>query len=190
MNLIFLVILLWQSYTHFSVSGAIVTFLIWLLLLPPLLTRVLLFNVKLSQSKYPSNDKVFVCWWLSVQLQTPFLKYPAIEETIRYIPGLYSAWLRLWGAKIGKGVFWSPQCIVVDRPFLEIGDHTLLGMRTKICSHFINKTKNRNEFTLYLKPVVIGAHCTVGGNSILQLGTQIKDNACVKAHTIVKGADL
>ena len=31
-------------------------------------------------------------------------RFPALEAALRLVPGLYSAWLRLWGSRVGRGV--------------------------------------------------------------------------------------
>lgn len=38
------------------------------------------------------------------------------------IPGIFSCWLRLWGAKVGRDVYWTTRLEIADRSLLEIGD--------------------------------------------------------------------
>ena len=65
---------------------------------------------------------------------------------------LKSSLLRLFGAKIGKAVYWKPR-INIHIPWnLEVGDHTWMG--EEVC--IIN-----------FAPVTIGAHCCLSQRSFL-----------------------
>ncbi len=58
-----------------------------------------------------------------------------MEEILRLIPGLYSFWLRAWGSRVGKLTYWAPQTVILDRGFLEIGDHVIFGAGVRINPH-------------------------------------------------------
>ena len=89
-----------------------------LLLLPPLAARFLLRARPLEIGRHVVGSPTFFTWWAVASLQGLYNRIPAIEETLRLVPGLYSAWLRLWGARIGRLTFWAPGVQVLDRPLL------------------------------------------------------------------------
>ena len=59
------------------------------------------------------------------QLQVLYSAFPAL----RLVPGLYSAWLRLWGSRVGRAVYWTPQVKITDRGLLKVGDGVVFGHR-------------------------------------------------------------
>ena len=111
-------------------------------------------------------------WWFTSQWQVIFNRLPWIEEIIRLTPGLYSFWLRLWGARIGKFVYWTPGLQILDRPLLDIGDRVVFGAGVKINPHIIMPNRN-GQLALLVAPVRIGADALVGGYSLLLAGSWI-----------------
>ena len=85
------------------------------------------------------------------------------------VPGLYSAWLRLWGAKIGRLVYWSPGLELFDRPFFEIGDRVVIGAGTRLSPHFLARGA-AGETQLVLAPILISADAMIGGSTLLPAG--------------------
>src|SRR6266498_3087906 len=71
----------------------------------------------------------YVPWWGAHQLQVIYIAVPQLEALLRLVPGLYSAWLRLWGARIGRRVYWTPLVDIGDRSLLDIGDGAIFGHR-------------------------------------------------------------
>src|SRR5207253_10465551 len=90
-------------------------------LLPPLATALVRPRSLLKNSRCSAGSREFLRWWYATQWQVMFNRFPALEEVLRMVPGLYSTWLRLWGAQVGGLVYWSPGVRVFDRPFLHIG---------------------------------------------------------------------
>ena len=146
--------------------------LAWLLAVPPLVVRTVLTIRPLPQTDLPIGSAPFLVWWFTSQWQVIFNRLPWIEEIIRLVPGLYSIWLRLWGAKIGKFVYWTPGLQILDRPLLEIGDRVVFGAGVKISPHIIMPNKER-QTVLRVATVSIGSDVLVGAYSLLLAGSWI-----------------
>lgn len=128
-------------------------------------------------------------WWGSHQFQVIYIAFPALETLLRMVPGLFSAWLRLWGAQVGKNVYWTPGLEIADRSLLSIGDGVVFGHRVGLYSHIIKP--RRDNLMLYLKPITIGdgsfigagsyvgPGATIAAGSYLEAGSEIYPNATV-----------
>ena len=104
-----------------------------------------------------------------------------LEEILRLVPGLYSLWLRAWGSRIGKLTYWAPQTIILDRGFLDIGDHVIFGAGVRINPHVMERDPDP---VLRLAPVKIGDRAMIGGYSLLTAGTEIADDEATRAFLI------
>ena len=144
------------------------SFLVCLYLLPVLLTRLVLFVHPIRRTRIPMYSADHCVWWFTFCTQLVFLRFPFLEEALRTVPALYSLWLRLWGSKIGKLVYWTPGTIVLDRPFLRVGDHVAFGLGTKLCPHM------HVDDELLLSPVVIEDNAVTGAYSLIGPGTVLK----------------
>lgn len=162
-----------------SPAEIIAFILLYIYLLPPLLFRVLHLFYEFEPGGYRLSDKELLIWWYGAQLQLLFSRFPFFEELLRIPPFLYSAWLRLWGAKIGKLVYWSPRIEILDRNLLEIGDRTVVGYGSKFSSHLINKEK------IFLAKIKIGADALIGGDSKIAPGCEIENHAIVPALSVL-----
>jgi hypothetical protein len=144
----------------------------WLLIVPPLVVRLILAVRPLPRIEIAIGSPPFLTWWLTSQWQVIFNRLPWIEEVLRLVPGLYAAWLRLWGAKVGKLVYWTPGLRILDRSLLDIGDRVVFGAGVKINPHIILPNKER-RLVLFAGTVRIGDDVLVGGYSILLAGCWI-----------------
>lgn len=163
----------------FALSTRLLLGLAWLLLAPPLLARFVLRN-GLPSGEIAVPSDAFFRWWTTWQLQTVFNRLPWIEEVLRLIPGAYSAWLRLWGARIGRLTLWSPGVRIFDRPLLDIGDDVVLGIDTRLVAHFggLDAT-GRSTFTL--GRITIGDRCVIGAGSLLAPGVTLAPDQATEA---------
>jgi acetyltransferase-like isoleucine patch superfamily enzyme len=125
------------------------------------------------------QNKEYSPWWGSHQIQVIYIAIPALEAVLRLIPGVFSCWLRLWGAKVGRDVYWTPGLEIADRSLLEIGDRVVIGHRVGIYSHVIKPRKQ--NLMLYVKKVKIGSNVFVGAGSNLAAGVVIGDGSYVPA---------
>ena len=143
----------------------------WFFILPPLLARIVLLR-SLPQGEIAVPSAAFFRWWTTWQLQAVFNRLPWIEELLRFIPGAYSAWLRLWGARVGRLTLWSPGVRVFDRPLLRIGDDVVLGIDTRLVGHFgaLDAT-GCTTFTIGL--ITLGDRCTLGASALLGPGVTL-----------------
>ncbi|HIK08017.1 MAG TPA: acyl transferase [Trichormus sp. M33_DOE_039] len=127
------------------------------------------------------QGKEYSPWWGSHQIQSIYIAIPALEAVLRLIPGLFSTWLRLWGAKVGRDVYWTPGLEIADRGLIEIGDRVVIGHRVGIYSHVIKPRKQ--DLMLYVKKVKIGSNVFVGAGSHLAPGVVINDHTFIAAAT-------
>lgn len=151
---------------------------ITLYLLPLLPGRLLRASLRSAPAEIPLDSADFLKWWACFQCQVLFLRFPALEEILRLIPGLYSLWLRLWGSRIGRLTYWAPGTIILDRGFLDIGDHVVLGAGVRINPHVVE------DGVLKLAPVRIGDEASIGGYSLLTAGTGIASGESTRAFLI------
>ncbi len=148
----------------------------WLLLVPPIMVRAILALRPLPKTEIVTGSASFIVWWITSQWQVIFNRLPMIEELIRLVPGLYSVWLRLWGARIGKFVYWTPGLRILDRSLLDLGDRVVFGASVTISPHFMLPVMSVNrarQLVLLAAPVRIGSDALVGAYSILLAGSWI-----------------
>lgn len=148
--------------------------------LPPLCARIIkaLFPIREGRIQMGSSD--FFVWWILFNLQVIFCRLPVLEEALRIIPGFYSVWLRLWGAKVGRLTYWAAGTQILDRSFLRIGDDVVFGAGVRLNPHVMQRNK-QGDLELILATVVIGDRATVGGYSLLTAGSEVAPDECTKA---------
>ena len=119
-------------------------------------------------------------WYGTHMIQLVFIGFPSCERFLRLFPGVFSVWLRLWGSKVGKGVYYTPHLELADRGLLEIGNGCVFGYNVKIAGHYISPSKEKG-LKLYVRKVVIEDGGFVGAASRLAPGVRVKAGALVKA---------
>jgi len=160
------------------------TLLFFIYLLPPLLCRLTFLFLPTPKRRSPVPSKAAYSWWISSQLQVTYLRLPFLEELLRMIPGAYSAWLRLWGAKIGKFVYWAPGVVIADRSHIEIGNFVLFGYGSKLTSHGLVKRKNGKSYLIF-SPIKIEDHALVGTLSGMGPGCRVAKNTTLPANAVL-----
>lgn len=94
------------------------------------------------------------------------------------VPALFSRiFNQLLGAKFGKDSYSSG--FILDPPYTEIGENTIIGFDAVLCSHAIE-----GEDVSFEK-IVIGNNVTIGLRAIIMPGVIIDDNAVVAAGALV-----
>jgi uncharacterized membrane protein YhaH (DUF805 family) len=153
-------------------------------LVPPLISRLafLILPTPGRHDRVPSQNTY--SWWIASQLQLVYLRFPVLEEILRMIPGLYSSWLRLWGAKIGKFVYWAPGVVVADRSHLEVGNFVLFGYGSKLTAHAFLKRSHGRETLIFSAPK-IGDNALIGALSGIGPGCQIAAHSTLPSHVIL-----
>ncbi|MBD2046414.1 acyl transferase [Coleofasciculus sp. FACHB-64] len=127
------------------------------------------------------GSKEYSPWWGSHQIQLIYIAFPALETLIRLIPGAFSLWLRLWGAKVGKGVYWTPQLEIADRGLIEVGNRAVFGHGVGIYSHIIKPRKQ--DLMLYVKKVKIGSNVFLGAWNHIGPGVVVEEGTYVPVAT-------
>jgi acetyltransferase-like isoleucine patch superfamily enzyme len=120
-------------------------------------------------------------WWGGHQVQVVFLALPWLEGLLRLVPGLFSLWLRAWGSRVGRAVYWTPQVEIGDRSLLEIGDRVVFGQRVELYSHVV--TRKNGRLLLYVKRIRIGSDAFLGAGSRIGPGVRIDDGTDVSVLT-------
>lgn len=131
-------------------------------------------------------------WLIYYHLQSVYSHFSVFERLLRLIPGAYSFWLRLWGSKIGRGVNWTPECQIMDRGHLKIGDRAFLGNRSYLSAHAMKKSGS--TYILFVKPIKVGADVMISFDCKIGPGVEIGHRAHVEAcsklylnHKVMEG---
>jgi hypothetical protein len=127
------------------------------------------------------QNRTYTPWWGTHQIQLIYIAFPALETILRLIPGLFSLWLRLWGAKVGKGVYWTTRLEIGDRSLLDIGDSVVFGHGIGIYSHVVKPKKD--NLMLYLKRVKIGDRAFIGAGCRFGPGVEIAPGSYLPVAT-------
>ena len=154
-----------------------------LYLLPPLLARCILVSHRFRETRIPVGSRSFFVWWYLLNLQMVFCRLPLFEALMQMIPGAYSQWLRLWGARIGAFTYWGAGLRILDRTFLKIGNGVVFGAGVRINPHVITEDED-GRLQLLLAPVEFGHGSMIGGYSLLTAGTRIEDGESAKAFLV------
>lgn len=124
-------------------------------------------------------EKKFSPWWAGHQIQLLFMAMPRLESLLILVPGLYSLWLRAWGSKVGRGVYWTPGVCNYDRNLLEIGDGVIFGERSTTVCHVISPKEGKG--LLKIQKVIIGDRCFVGAAAVISPGVRMDSETFLKA---------
>ena len=167
------------------IASSFATLAIFVLyVLPAILFRIHVLVSPIRETLTPITGQgapKYSAWWGTHQLQMLFVTFPALEAALRLVPGAYSAWLRLWGAKIGKRVYWTPQVEILDRSLLEVGDDVVFGHQVTLCAHVV--TPNPKGLRLYVKRIKIGHRSLIGARSELGPGVKVADDVTLSFAT-------
>lgn len=144
-----------------------------LYLLPPLVVRCARFVSVEPRGVFPLGSSPSLVWWFMAQWQVVFNRLPWLEELLRLVPGVYSSWLRLWGARIGRWTYWSPGVRILDRQYLRVGDRVVFGAGVRVNAHVIHRRPGSTDAELFVDDITIGSRCLVGGYSLLPPSTAI-----------------
>ena len=171
----------------------------WLIVAPqPALVALLLaviyllpvFAFRLHNWAWPLREGVsridapgYSPWWGSHQFQVMYTAVPMLEAALRIVPGLYSAWLRLWGSRVGRRVYWTPRVDISDRSLLDIGDGVVIGHLTAFYAHLIKP--RGGGMILYVRGIRIGHGVFISAGSRLGPGARIADGAFLNILTDV-----
>lgn len=151
-----------------------------LYLLPPLVCRVIGWMMPMPDGTFELDTREFLRWWFYAQWQVVFNRFPALEEALRMVPGLYSQWLRLWGARVGSLVYWSSGVLVLDRSCVDIGDRVVFGAGVVLSPHNLTPDESR-RLRLLISTITVGNDTLLGGQAILAPGVRIASEEMLPA---------
>jgi hypothetical protein len=151
-----------------------------LYLLPAVSARCILTIWPVREGRIPMPSRDYFVWWVVLNLQVVFCRLPLLEELMRIVPGAYSAWLRLWGSRIGKFTYWAAGLRILDRSFLDIGDGVAFGAGVRLNPHVIAENEE-GKLELLLARVHIGDRAIIGGYALLTAGTRIAPDENTRA---------
>ncbi|MGP1386644.1 MAG: acyltransferase [Thainema sp.] len=149
--------------------------------LPPLVHRLHQWRYPITEGISYLQGKIYSPWWGSHQIQAIYIAFPVLETALRLVPGLFSCWLRLWGAKVGKQVYWTPKLEISDRSLLDIGDRVVFGYQVGLYAHAIKP--RRDNLMLYVKRIRIGNDVFLSGGVQIGPGVAIADGTFVPTAT-------
>lgn len=164
----------------------VLTLLLIVYLLPPILYRILskIIPVTIGKSTLGPNQAPSG-WMVAHRLQLTYHIFPFIEGILNSLPGIYTNWLRLWGCKIGRMVYWAPDVRVYDRTHLNIGDNTFIGGAMLSCH--IGTPDGKGNTQLYFSPIKIGSNCFISTQCNIGPGSVINDKEYLKIMTQTLG---
>lgn len=152
-------------------------------LLPPVTFRIHNYFFPMRERMSNLSERRYSPWWGAHMIQVIYIAIPQLESLIRLVPGLYSAWLRLWGSRVGRKVYWTPNVEITDRQMLEIGDRVVVGHKTKLLGHAIKPRGDR--IMLYAHTIKIGSDALIGAGSRIGPGAVIHDKSYIPVLTDV-----
>ncbi|MGD0058334.1 MAG: acyl transferase [Verrucomicrobiia bacterium] len=168
----------WTSWPWRLLTGLAVLYLV-----PPLAARCIRMVLPIREGHIAVATLGFFTWWALFNLQVIFCRLPALEECLRLVPGLYSCWLRLWGARVGRLTYWAAGLRILDRSFLHIGDDVIFGAAVRLNPHVLARNDN-GRLELILATVRIGDRAVIGGYSLLTAGSQVAADECTRAFLV------
>jgi len=175
---------LWFGWRPSPVQPVVLVVILYLV--PPLTFRLhrIFFPIRKSLSNL--SDRKYSPWWGAHQIQVIYTAIPQLEAALRLAPGLYSAWLRLWGSRIGRSVYWTPNVEITDRHSLDIGDRVVCGHKCKFLGHAIKPGgPGGREMALYTRIIKIGSDVFIGAGSRIGPGAVIADGTFLPVLTDV-----
>ena len=148
----------------------------------PLLTFKLLQKFKPFKGTHEALDNTkYSSWWGLHQVQLIYFVFPVLEKVLKATPGLFSAWLRLWGSKVGKNVYWTATTEIHDRHLLDIADGVIFGHEVRLICHVVGP--HEGKMSLYANTITIGKRAFVGAGAILGPGVVIDPKIFLAAKT-------
>lgn len=161
-------------------AAAGVLFLAWLYLAPALLGGLVTRLWPTPEGTFALTDPGYRHWWLMLQLQLVFNRLPFLEETLRLVPGLYPAWIRLWGGQLSAQSFVGPGVMIGDRHLIRVGPRAVLGARAGFAGHIAFRDRT-GRWRVTVAPCTVGADAIVGGDAGMGPGAALADGATLPA---------
>ena len=146
---------------------------------------------QLHNRMYPLEEGTFSIvqgyspWFGTHMIQQNFISFKWTEEILRTIPGLFSLWLRAWGAKVGKNVYFAPHFEIADRSLVDVADNVIFGYGVRASSHIISANKELGGMAVYIRCITVEKGALVGALCQVGPGSLVKRNAVVRVGTVL-----
>ena len=150
-----------------------------LYLLPPILCRILLI-IKRPSGIVNLKSADGLIWFATFQLQVIYARLPFIEELLRFVPGLYSLWLNLWGAKVSLWTYWAPGTMIADRWLMHVEEGVVVGARCHIGGHILSHQESEGS-KLTLGTVKFHKNSIIGAKAVVGPGCEVEANETLPA---------
>ena len=161
-------------------GAALAFFLAWLYLAPAALGGLVTRLWPTPTGTFGLTDPGYRHWWLMLQLQLPFNRLPFLEEALRLVPGLYPAWIHLWGGHLSSKSFVGPGVMIGDRHLIRVGPRAVLGARAGFAGHIAFRDA-AGRWRVTVAPCDVGADAIVGGDAGMGPGAVLADGATLPA---------
>jgi hypothetical protein len=152
--------------------------------LPATVQRVMFRWAPLQQGVSQIDGRKFSPWLASHHIQAFYDALPYLESLLRVVPGFYSAWLRMWGSRVGYGVEWPVRIDVLDRSLMDIGNRVVFSREVELAAHVRKKTEGGRSRVL-VRTVRIGSYAFIGARARVCPGASVPSNASVPEMTVV-----
>lgn len=171
-----LLYLLAGGYLLMQLSGVMPRLLAglgWIYLLPPLTCRLTLalFGPPVTRDALPGS-RAFRLWWFLTQLQMIFNRIGLLEELLRLVPGLYGAWLSLWGSKVSPFSFWARDILVSERYLLTVERGAVIASQCGLAGHVVT-LDDQGRHHLLVAPITVEQGAMLGIRSGLGPGCRV-----------------
>jgi acetyltransferase-like isoleucine patch superfamily enzyme len=163
-------------------SALLLVFVLYLL--PPMILRIMYRWAPLTYGVLSIKPGRFCPWLASHHIQAFYDALPYLESLLRVIPGFYSAWLRMWGSRVGYGVDWPVRIDVLDRDLMDIGNRVVFAREVELSAHVRRKSEGEGLRVL-VRPVRIGSYAFVGAAARIGPGAVVPHNVSVPAMSVV-----
>ncbi len=169
--------LFWIAHSIIGISQQILYFV---LPVSFYLTTIITYRLYFSFLKFPigqipnntSEDFAFQIYVLYYLIYFNFF----IHNPLLPVP-LSRVFHQLLGAKFGAGSYSAG--IILDPPYVEIGENSIIGFGAVVCSHALEGEN------VSFENITIGSHVTIGLRAMIMPGVIIEDHAIVAAGALV-----
>lgn len=159
-------------------------FTAWVYIVPPLMGRITIFLCGRPKGNVNIRSRTHFIWSLLFQYQLIYNRFPLLEEILKIIPGAYSLWLNLWGAKVSMFVFWSSGVTVMDRYNIAIDKGAIIGTECLLSGHFLTLDES-GEDSVIIDMIHIGSGALIGTRAMVAPGCIIHPNETLPATRLL-----
>ncbi len=161
-----------------TTGGKLILLMIWVYLLPPLASRLLLVLFGRPEGRFTQDTSAYRVWWVLTQWQILFNRLPWLEELLRLVPGLYAFWITLWGGSLSPFAYIGPRVLITDRHAIRVGRGAVLGMQSILAGHLVIRNEAGRWLVLAAAPIVepdavVGGDARLGPGAILRTGQML-----------------